>query len=70
MIDYADNLLLHFRTLTAIKEDIANRDRQWRSELDELIEKIDATFARFFSLLGCGGKVSLYTGEADHQYDR
>lgn len=59
-----------FRTLAALKADVVARDREWRSELDELVQKIDATFSKFFSLLGCGGKVTLYTGEAQHQYDR
>lgn len=50
--------------------EIATKDQEWCSELDALLGKINATFSRFFTLLGCEGKVTLYDGEAVHQYDR
>ncbi|XP_022652249.1 structural maintenance of chromosomes protein 5-like isoform X2 [Varroa destructor] len=56
--------------LDEIKVEIATKDQEWCSELDALLGKINATFSRFFTLLGCEGKVTLYDGEAVHQYDR
>ncbi|OQR73845.1 structural maintenance of chromosomes protein 5-like, partial [Tropilaelaps mercedesae] len=58
------------KKLRLMKVNIHATNQSWRGELDGLIQKIDATFSKFFSLLGCDGRVTLYTGEAEHQYDR
>lgn len=42
----------------------------WKSELDELIAKVDQNFARFFSMLGCEGRIQVHSGANEREYDK
>lgn len=59
-----ESQLLH---LEAEMEDTRGR---WLPNIEQLLERINIGFGRFFRSLGCAGDVSLYQGEQAHQYDQ
>ena len=44
-------------------------EASWKSELNELVGKVDQKFAGFFSMLGCEGRVLVHCGPDERQYD-
>lgn len=58
------------KELSELEDDMERTRGRWLPNIEQLLERINVGFGRFFHALGCAGDVSLYQGEQAHQYDQ
>lgn len=56
--------------LSELETEMEDTRSRWLPNIEELLQRINVGFGRFFRALGCAGDVSLYQGEQAHQYDQ
>lgn len=56
--------------LSELETEMEETRGRWLPNIEQLLQRINVGFGRFFRALGCAGDVSLYQGEQAHQYDQ